>query len=112
MNALNGDFPYIVRNGNISQRIPSGFNCFFHRVMPDSMVIGKGIALNVMLLIELPNGNKIGNSSFYGSRMYLWIRIGRWVFGLVEQSSFTLLQYHAKNPSETHCNFLNLFTFN
>jgi hypothetical protein len=64
--------------------------------MPDSMVIGKGVGLNVILPIEIPHGNEIGKSSFSGSLMYLWIWIGRWVFELVEQSSITLLLYHAK----------------
>jgi hypothetical protein len=63
--------------------------------MSDSMVIGKGIALNVMLPIEMLNGKDIGKSSFSGSLMYLRIWIGRLVFELVEQSSITLLQYHA-----------------
>ncbi|NVM16379.1 MAG: hypothetical protein HWN80_01585 [Candidatus Lokiarchaeota archaeon] len=72
------------------------FICLFHRVMPDSMVIGKGVAFNVMLPIEMPNGKDIGKSSFSGSLMYLRIWIGRWVFELVEQSSITLLLYHAK----------------
>jgi hypothetical protein len=76
--------------------------------MPDSMVIGKGIALNVMLPIGMLHGKDIGKSSFYGSLIYLRIWIERLVFGLVEQSQITLLPYHAKNPSETHCNFLNL----
>ena len=77
--------------------------------MPDSMVIGKGIALNVMLPIELPNGKDIGKSRFYGSLMYLRIWIGRWVFELVEQSSITLLLYHAKNPSESLLQLLEPF---
>jgi hypothetical protein len=45
--------------------------------MPDSMVIGKGVGLNVILPIEIPHGNEIGKSSFSGSLMYLWIRIER-----------------------------------
>jgi hypothetical protein len=83
--------------------------------MPDSMVIGKGIALNVMLPIELPNGKDIGKPSFYGSVKYLRIWIGRWVFELVEQSQITLLLYHAKTHYKACCNFLNrevVFTLN
>jgi hypothetical protein len=45
--------------------------------MPESMVIGKGVAFNVMLPIEMLNGNEIGKSSFYGSLKYLRIRIGQ-----------------------------------
>jgi hypothetical protein len=60
------------------------------------MVIGKGISLNVMLPIEMPNGKDIGKSSFSGSLMYLRIWIGQKVFELFEQSQITLLPYHAK----------------
>jgi len=35
--------------------------------MPDSVIIGKGIAINVILPIEMLNGIEIGNSNFYGS---------------------------------------------
>ena len=35
--------------------------------MPDSVIIGKGIAINVMLPIEMLNGIEIGKSCFFGS---------------------------------------------
>jgi hypothetical protein len=35
--------------------------------MPDCVIIGKGIAINVMLPIEMPNGIEIGKSCFFGS---------------------------------------------
>jgi len=34
--------------------------------MPDSVIIGKGIALNVILPIEILNGIDIGKSRFFG----------------------------------------------
>jgi hypothetical protein len=34
--------------------------------MPDSVIIGKGIALNVILLIEILNGIDISKSRFFG----------------------------------------------
>jgi len=33
----------------------------------DNVIIGKGIAINVILPIEMLNGIEIGNSNFYGS---------------------------------------------
>jgi hypothetical protein len=35
--------------------------------VPDSVIIGKGIAINVILPIEMLNGIEIGKSNFYGS---------------------------------------------
>jgi hypothetical protein len=35
--------------------------------MPDSVNIGKGIAINVMLPIEILNGIEIGKTCFFGS---------------------------------------------
>jgi hypothetical protein len=64
---LNEDFLYIVRNGNISQQIPSGIYLLIPSVMPDSLIIGKGIANNVILPIEMPHGIEIGKSCFLGS---------------------------------------------
>jgi hypothetical protein len=61
-------------------------NKLFHQVILDSAIIGKGIAINVMLPIEIPNRIEIGKSSFSGSLVYLRIWIGRKVFELVEQS--------------------------
>jgi len=35
--------------------------------MPDCVIIGKGIAINVMLPIEILNGIEIGKTYFFGS---------------------------------------------
>ncbi|MHA1476681.1 MAG: hypothetical protein ACTSPU_00640 [Promethearchaeota archaeon] len=64
---MNEDFPYIVWIGNFSQSIPSGVNCFFLRIMPDRVIIGISIAINVMLPIEILNRMEIGKTCFFGS---------------------------------------------
>ena len=44
-----------------------GFNCFFLRIMPDSVIIGISIAINVILPAEILNRMEIGKSCFLGS---------------------------------------------
>ena len=43
-----------------------GFDCIFHLIVADNVIIGKGIAINVILPIEMLNGIEIGKSNFYG----------------------------------------------
>jgi hypothetical protein len=46
---------------------PRGFICLFHRVMPDSMVIGKGIILNVIYQLKYLTVMKLVNQASTGA---------------------------------------------
>ena len=88
-----------------------GFNCFFLRVMPDSVIIGKGIAINVIPPIEMLNGIEIGNSNFYGS-----VNISSDKGQSIGLRTYRIILYYIdtiprNDPSGTHCKLLEPFSF-
>jgi len=86
-----------------------GFDCFFLQVMPDSVIIGKGIAINVVLPIEMLNGIEIGKPYFSGSMNISSDKDQSICFRTYRKILYHIDTIPRKNPSETHCNFLNLF---